>query len=115
MLTKIRSVIPASARERWYVVSGALVTFLASWGLLEASTAPAWIGLVTATITLLFAVLYSTSTVRTALYSVLLAVQGVAGLYSILGESQWAAIVALAAVLLGTGTAAAKTQPPIAA
>lgn len=109
ILDPIRSAIPATVREKWYVTSGAFITFLVGWKLLDESTAAAWTQLAVATITLFFAVLYSRSTLRTALYGILLAVQGVAQLYGILSGSQWAAIIALAATLLGTATAAAKT------
>jgi hypothetical protein len=112
-LDPIRSAIPATVREKWYVTSGAIITFLVGWKLLDQSTASAWTQLAIATITLFFAVLYSTSTLRTALYGVLLAVQALAQVYGILSGSQWAAIVALAATLLGTATAAAKTPTTI--
>lgn len=109
LLDPIRSAIPATLREKWYVTSGAIVTFLVGWKVLDETTAAAWTAFAVATITLFFAALYSTSTLRTALYGVLLAVQALAQVYGILSGSQWAAIVALAATLLGTATAAAKT------
>ncbi|OZC80545.1 hypothetical protein CH274_15355 [Rhodococcus sp. 06-418-5] len=112
-LDRVRSTIPASARERWYVISGVIVTLLVGLKVLDQATAAAWSSVVVATITLAFALLYSTSPWRTALYGLLLAVQGIAQLYGILNGSLWAAIIALAATLLGTATAAAKTPTTI--
>lgn len=113
VLDKLRSAVPASARERVYVIAAAAVTLLASWGTIDAATAPAWAALVASAVTLAFAILHSTSTVRTALYSTLLTVQGVAQVYGILSDVQWASIAGLAAAVLGLSVAAAKSPTPI--
>lgn len=113
MLAKIRSVIPAYARERWYIVSNALVSFLTMWGLLDASLGQQIATLAIASITLLFAILYSTDEIRTAIYTLVLAVQAVAQVLGILTDQQWGAIVALVAILLGQTLAAAKTPAMI--
>lgn len=115
VLDRIRSAIPAEARERLYVIAAAAVTMLASWGVVDAAAVPAWAALAAAVITLGFAILHSTSTVRTALYSLLLAGQGVAQLYGILTETQWASIGGFVAAILGITVAAAKTPTPITA
>ncbi len=115
MLDTVRTAIPAEARERVYIIAGAAITLLASWGVVDAAAVPAWAALAAAVIALGFAILHSTSTVRTALYSVLLAVQGVAQLYGIFTDTQWASIAGLAAAVLGISVAAAKTPTPITA
>lgn len=109
IIERTRNFLPESARESWYRIGGALVIFFGSWGYLDGSEVQQWSALVAATVTLLFAALYSTSTVRTALYLFLVAVQGVAGLYGILDDQRWGGIVTLAAFALGVTTAAAKT------
>lgn len=114
-LDSIRAAIPAEARERVYVIAAAAITLLASWGAVDAAAVPAWAALAASVITLVFAILHSTSTVRTALYSVLLAVQGVAQLYGIFTQTQWASIAGLVAAVLGLSVAAAKTPTPITA
>lgn len=108
-LDPIRSAIPPETRQRWYDISTAIVGALAMWGLLGTSEVPAWTSLVVGVVTLMFAVLYSESTVRVSFYTVLLAVQGVAGLYGILDNQKWAAILSVASALLGTAVAGSNT------
>lgn len=109
VLDTLRTKIPAGARDSWYRYGGALIVFLGSWGAMDVSTVPQWSALVAGVVTLLFAALHSTSSWRTGLYLLLVAVQGVAGLYGILGDEKWGAILALAAVVLGVATAASNT------
>lgn len=104
-LDPIRSAIPVEARQRWHDISTAIVGALAMWGLLGTSTVPAWTSLIVGVVTLFFAILYSESTVRVSFYTVLVAVQGVAGLYGILDDQKWAAILSVASALLGTAVA----------
>lgn len=104
-LDPIRAVIPVEARQKWYDISTAIIGALAMWGLLGTYTVPAWTSLVVGVVTLLFAVLYSESTARVSFYTLLLAVQGVAGVYGILDDQKWAAVLAVASALLGTATA----------
>lgn len=113
LLDTLRTKIPAGARDSWYRYGGALIVFLGSWGAMDVSTVPQWSALVAGVVTLLFAALHSTSSWRTALYLLLVAVQGVAGLYGILGDEKWGAILALAAVVLGVATAASNTPTTI--
>lgn len=113
VLDTLREAIPPTARERIYVIAAAAVAVLASWGGIDAATVPAWSALVVSVITLGFAILHSTSTVRTALYSLLLAGQGVAQVYGIFSDEKWSSIVALAASVLGLSVAAAKTPTAI--
>ncbi len=114
LLDSIRTAVPASARENWYRYGGAIIVFLASWGYIDTAVVTQWTALVLGVITLLFAALHSTSSVRTALYLLLVAVQGVAGgVFGILNEQRWGAIITLAALFLGVATAAAKTPMPV--
>ncbi|MDI9914338.1 hypothetical protein [Rhodococcus sp. IEGM 1379] len=114
ILDSIRKLVPASARENWYRYGGAAIVLLASWGYIDTTVVAQWSALVLGVITLLFAALHSTSSVRTALYLLLVAVQGVAGgVFGILNGQQWGAIVTLAGLVLGVATAAAKTPTPV--
>lgn len=113
MLEKIRSVLRPELRERAYVLVGAIVTGLTSMSLVDAGTATAWGSLVVSALTLAIALLHSTSTWRSALYSFMLAMQAVAGVYGILTENAWGLIIQITAALLGLGTAAAKTPTPL--
>lgn len=108
MLAKLRAVLPPEARERLYVLVAPIVALLASVGLLDASMAAQWSALVVSFVTLLFALLHSTSTLRTALYGVLAAVAPIAQVFGILTGQQWASILFIVATLLGVATAAAK-------
>lgn len=103
-LDVLRGVIPPTAREKFYVVVAALVGVL---GFTEGEAA-VWTQVGVAAVTLLFALLYSSSTVRASLYAVLVAVSTAGQLYGYFTETQWASYLGLAAALLGIATAAAK-------
>jgi hypothetical protein len=113
ILTTARSIVPAETREKFYVVAGAAVALLASWGVVDQEVVQQWSAFAVAVVSLVFAILHSTSTVRTTLYTVLLAGQGVAQVYGILTESQWSSILGLAAAVLGIAVAAAKAPTTI--
>lgn len=103
--------VPAGARATWYAVSSAIVVALVAWGVLDEAAAPAVSGVVVAVVTLVFALLYSTSPWRQALYGVAAAL-GVLGVYLGWGtEAQFDSLLAVIAPLLGIGTAAATTNP----
>ena len=109
MLDSIRTTVPAQSRATWYAVAGALVTALVAWGVLDDAAAPAVVGVATAVVTLAFAVLHSTSPWRQALYG-LMAALTVLMTYLGYGDTmQWESILAIAAPVLGIGTAAATT------
>ncbi len=112
-LDPMRAVIPAAARQRWYDISTAIVGALALWGIVGTSTIPAWTSLIVGVVTLFFAVLYSESTVRVSFYTLLLSVQAVAGIYGILDDQRWAAILSAASALLGTASAGSNTPKVI--
>ena len=109
-MEQIRNLVPASTRATWYAVSSALVAALVAWGVLDEAAAPAVTGVVIAVVTLLFALVHSTTPWRQALY-------GVAAALAVLGvflgwgsEVQFDALLAVIAPVLGISTAAATTN-----
>lgn len=113
ILDPIRSAIPATARQRYYDVVTAIVGALALWGYLSASNTQLWLAVGINVVTLLFAVLYATNFVRQTFYSVLAAASAVAGSYGILNDVKWAAVLSVAAALLGTAVAGSNTPTTI--
>lgn len=113
MLTWLRSVIPADARERYYVIVAPVITLLASYGLLEASTVSSWTSFVLSIASLLLAIIHSTSSIRTAFYGLLAAGASVLQVYGMATDSTISTVLFIAATLLGITTAAAKTPTPI--
>ena len=109
MLDHIRDTIPANSRATFYAVAAALVTALVSWGVLDQAAAPAVAGVATAVVTLLFAVIHSTSPWRIALYSLAAALTVLATYLGYGDTMQWESILAVVAPVLGIGTAAATT------
>lgn len=109
MLNQIRHTVPAGQRATWYAVAGALVTALVSWGVLDDTAAPAVVGVATAVVTLLFAVVHSDSPWRMALYSLMAAVTVLMTYLGYGAEAQWESVLAVVAPVLGIGTAAATT------
>lgn len=108
-LAWLRAKIPATARETWYRVSSGAVMFLFAFGTLAQDSVTLWIQLVGATVTLLFAALYSTSTLRTVLYTTLAPAGAVLMYYGIVSDVRWALITAAVAQVFGIATAAAKS------
>ncbi|MEJ6019887.1 phage holin [Corynebacterium sp. H113] len=109
MLESIRNTVAPSTRGVAYATVTALAPALIAWGVLDEQQAAAVIGVLVATVTLLFAVLHSTSPVRTALYGLLASVTVVLTVYGYGSDAQWQTILAIVAPALGTATAAAKT------
>lgn len=110
----IRNLVPAQQRATWYAVAGALVTALVTalvaWGVLDDAAAPAVAGVATAVVTLLFALIHSTSPWRQALYGLMAALTVLATYLGVGDTMQWETILAVAAPVLGLGTAAATTN-----
>lgn len=105
----IRNLVPARARATVYAVASAIVAALVAWGVLDDSAAPAVTGVAIAVVTLLFAVLHSSSPWRQALYG-LAAALSVLGVYLGWGsEAQFDSLLAIIAPVLGISTAAATT------
>ena len=109
MLDSIRTTIPANSRATFYAVAAATVTALVSWGVLDDAAAPAVVGVATAVVTLLFAVIHSDSPWRQALYSLMAALTVLMAYLGYGDTMQWESILAIAAPVLGIGTAAATT------
>nr|WP_053411706.1 hypothetical protein [Corynebacterium lactis] len=109
-MEKIRSIVPAGARLTWYAVASAVITALVSWGVLSEEAAPAVTGVVIAVVTLVFAIVHSTTPWRQALYAVAASV-AVLGAYLGWGSGvQMDALLAVIAPVLGITTAAATTN-----
>lgn len=99
-------------REKFYNVTGAAVVLLGGFGVVDQNAAATVAQLVLAVVALLFAILYSTSQLRLALYGVLAAASAVAALWSLGSDATWAAVLSIAAAVLGTQVAAARTPAP---
>lgn len=108
-LDKLRHAVPASARGTTYAMVGALAPALIAWGILDDVQAAAIVGVIGSVVTLIFAILHSTSTPRSALYGVLAAITVALAVWGYGSPDQWAAILAIIAPVLGVGVAAAKT------
>lgn len=109
---KVDGIVPASARETLYRVVAAVVTALTATGTLAADKAYLWTQLGVSTVTLLFALLYAGTSIRTALYTVAAAGGALVLAYGILKGVDWAIIVGSVGQALGVVTAAAKAQAP---
>ncbi|SNS57796.1 phage holin [Rhodococcoides kyotonense] len=109
VLDPVRSSIPASARQRFYDVSTAVVGALVLWGAVDGATAALWTALAVNVITLLFALLYASTTLRQAFYTVVVAASGLLGAYGIASDVQLAGVIAVVAALLGTAVAGSNT------
>ena len=109
MFDSIRSIVPAGARAAWYATATAVVTALVAWGIIDEAATPAVVGVAMAAITLVFAIVHSSSPVRQAAYALAAAI-GVLGVYLGWGtDVQIDALLAIFAPALGLGTAAATT------
>ena len=109
MLDHIRTTVPANSRATFYAVAAATVTALVSWGVLDQAAAPAVVGVATAVVTLAFAVIHSDSPWRQALYGLMSALTVLMAYLGYGDPLQWESILAVAAPVLGIGTAAATT------
>lgn len=109
MLESVRNTIPASARGTAYAVVAAVAPALIAWGILDEVQAAAVVGVITAVVTLAFAILHSTSSPRTALYGLMAAGTVALAVWGYGSPEQWAAILAIIAPVLGVGVAAANT------
>ncbi|AZA08688.1 phage holin [Corynebacterium pseudopelargi] len=109
MFDQIRNTIPASSRGTLYAVVAALAPALIAWGVLGEEQAAAVVGVLTAVVTLAFAVVHSTSSVRTAIYGVVAAVTAALAVWGYGDPAQWDTILGIVAPALGMGVAAANT------
>lgn len=105
----IKNLVPASARGTAYAVVAAIAPALIAWGVLDEVKAAAVVGVLTAVVTLVFAVLHSTSNPRTAVYLLLAAITAALTAWGYGTDAQWQSILAIVAPALGAGYAAANT------
>nr|WP_179275250.1 hypothetical protein [Rhodococcus sp. 06-1059B-a] len=108
-LDSIRATIPARIREQLYTYVAAGVLLLAGLGYISSAVAALWTAVGLASVTLLFALLHSTSPWRTSLYALLATIAPLALWYSIGTETGWAAVLTFAATIFGITKAAGKT------
>ena len=109
LLDRVRALVPERAREAWYRAATGGVMLLFTLGVMDADAAAAWTQLVLGTVTLVFALLWTTSRWRIALYSVTGPLGGVLMYYGLVTDTKWALITAAVAQAFGISTAAAKT------
>lgn len=105
----IKNLVPASARGTAYAVVAAIAPALIAWGVLDEVKAAAVVGVLTAVVTLVFAVLHSTSNPRTAVYLLLAALTTAMTAWGYGTDTQWATILGIVGPALGAGYAAANT------
>lgn len=108
-LETLRTSVPSAVREQLYTYVAAGVLLIAGLGYISDEVAALWTAVGLATVTLLFALVHSTSPWRTALYALLAAVAPLALWYSIGTETGWTAVLAFAATVFGITKAAGKT------
>lgn len=108
-LDRLRMLVPARWRGRWYAAATALGPALVAWGVVGDHAAAAIAGVAGAAVTLLFAMLHSTSDLRTAGYGLAAAVTVLASMWGWGRPEQWEALLGMLAAVLGTAGAAAAT------
>lgn len=107
--------INPAQREGWYRAISGLFLLLWAGGVLAQEEALVWSQFGISTVTLLFAVLYATSSWRVALYGLIVPLSAVLTWYGIATGVDWPLVAAAVAQVLGITTAAAKTvQAPAA-
>ena len=112
-LETIRAAVPATLRERLYTYVAAAVFLVSGLGYISNTVAALWAAVVTASITLAFALLHSTSPWRTALYGFLAPIAPLALWYSIGTETGWTAVLTFAALIFGVTKAAVNTSTTV--
>lgn len=100
--------IPAEAREDFYRLAAGTLTFLTGFGLVDNNEGALWGQLVVATITALFALLYSTSNLRVVLYTLVGPLGAVLMAYGLISDVHWAVVLAAIGQVFGVATAASK-------
>ncbi|ASE56541.1 hypothetical protein CHU67_00475 [Corynebacterium sp. LK19] len=105
----IKNLIPASSRGTFYSCVAAVAPALIAWGILDEVKAAAIGGVLTAVVTLLFAVVHSTSNIRSAIYLLLGALTVALTAWGYGTGAQWDAMLNIVAPALGVAFAAANT------
>jgi hypothetical protein len=109
---KLDPIFPPSRRETIARVISAVIMGLTATGALTADKAALWTQLGVAAVGLLFALLYAGTSIRAALYSVIIVASSLLAVYGIAQNVDWAIIIASVGQAFGITTAAAKAQPP---
>jgi len=104
--------VPLGFRETAYRYAAALTALLFAFGVLDSQEASLWTQLAVSTITLLFALLYATSALSAAIYTLTGPLGAILMWYGIVNEVRWALITAAVGQVFGITTAAAKTIQP---
>lgn len=110
--SKLDPIFPPSRRETIARAISAIIMGLTATGALTADKAALWTQLGVAAVGLLFALLYASTGVRAALYSVIVLGSSLLAVYGIAQNVDWAIILASVGQAFGITTAAAKAQPP---
>ena len=110
LLTTIRGYIPESYRNQAYRYAQLAFALLSIVGLTTEATAAVWGQLVVGLVTLLFAALYSPSTLVASAYAVLGLAGAVFTFYGLGSADTWAQAVAAVGVAFGITVAAARTD-----
>lgn len=108
-MNNIRTWLKPETRGTVYTVAAAAVAALVMFGFISATLASSVAGLILAIITLIYAIIHSESTIRTAIYAVCAAS---AALFVGLGnmtDAESNSLLAIVAPVLGITLAAAKT------
>lgn len=108
----IKNIIPAEYRSRFYAVAGAIVAALTSFGVITEDLAPAIAGVATAAVTLIFAILHSTSPWRQAIYGLAGAIGVLMVATGAMTDGQTSALLAVVAAVFGIGMAGATAPAP---
>lgn len=106
--TRLQLLIPPAYREMAQRVVAGVLTALTGYQVLDHETAALWSQLALGTIASLFALIYSTSSARVALYALVGPLGGILMAYGIVSDTKWAILVASIGQVFGTATAAAK-------
>lgn len=109
---KLDPILTPARREAIQRLISALVAAFLATGVLTADKGLLWGQLATATLSLLFALLFAGTSIRAALYALILVVAGLVQAYGITQGVDWAIIAGSIAQVFGITTAAAKAQPP---
>ena len=108
----LQSHVPLGFRETAYRYAAALTALLFAFGVLDSQEASLWTQLAVSTVTLLFALLYASSGLSAAIYTITGPLGAVLMWYGIVNSVRWALITAAVGQVFGITTAAAKTIQP---
>lgn len=109
---RLDPIFTPARREALSRVLAATIMGLQGVGILTADKAALWSQLGVAAIGLVYALLWAGTSIRAALYSVILVGSSVLLAYGIADSVNWAIILASVGQAFGITTAAAKAQPP---